>query len=393
MSLWFLVPVVGFVASVLILFRVSYQMLTMPRLHRVVPEIPRGLPRLSVVVPACNEGEVLESALVTLLASEHEDLEIILVNDRSTDDTGAIMDALAESDPRVRVVHIDTLPEGWLGKVHAMDVGGRDATGRYVLFADADVQYGPLCLARAVAWAEAESLDHLTLMPLVRGGTVLCEAVMSVFGGAYVTAFPPDAVNADVPGKFAGLGVFNMVRLAAFRRTEGWEWLRLEVADDTGLGLLMNRHGAKARFGMANEDLSIQWYGSVSAMVRGLEKNMFIAGAQGNPFFALLLGLFAAWPVLCLVGVLLSPWPWVAALAPVGMLGCGWSCGRLGFRPVCGALGPLTGPLLAWMLLRSAWIGWRNGSIEWRGTVYQLDALRAGQRLKMWGSSSADEGP
>ncbi|MCX5673257.1 MAG: glycosyltransferase, partial [Planctomycetota bacterium] len=110
-----------------------------PRLEEVRPPEPAAWPKLSVIVPACNEADKIEPAMRTLLAEDYPDLEILAVDDRSTDATGDIIDRLAAEDPRVRAIHVKELPAGWLGKVHALDRGFQESRGRFVLFTDADV--------------------------------------------------------------------------------------------------------------------------------------------------------------------------------------------------------------------------------------------------------------
>src|SRR6185369_2740694 len=108
----------------------------------------------SVVVPACNEARTIERALTSLLAQDYPDLEIVLVDDRSSDETGAIIEHLAASDRRISAIHVRELPAGWLGKVHALQRGLERARGELVLFTDADIHFAPGALRRAVAWVE-----------------------------------------------------------------------------------------------------------------------------------------------------------------------------------------------------------------------------------------------
>jgi cellulose synthase/poly-beta-1,6-N-acetylglucosamine synthase-like glycosyltransferase len=138
------------------------------RLHRLAslraPE-PSAWPRVSVVVAARNEAATVERALPTMLALDYPDLEVIVVNDRSDDDTGAILDRLAATAPRLRVVHVRELPPGWIGKNHALHTGADSATGEWVLFTDADIHFEPDTLLRAIAYSRAHSLDHLAAVP------------------------------------------------------------------------------------------------------------------------------------------------------------------------------------------------------------------------------------
>src|SRR6185369_5444580 len=102
-------------------------------------------------VPACNEAGTIETALASLLAQDYPGLEIVLVDDRSSDGTGVIIDRLAASDPRISAIHVRDLPIGWLGKVHALQRGLERVRGALVLFTDADIYFAPGSLRRAVS--------------------------------------------------------------------------------------------------------------------------------------------------------------------------------------------------------------------------------------------------
>jgi glycosyltransferase involved in cell wall biosynthesis len=122
-------------------------------------------PRVSVVFAALNEAATLGAAVPTMLALDYPDWELIAVNDRSEDATRAILDQLAQTDSRLKVVHVTALPEGWLGKNHALADGAEAATGEWILFTDADIHFQPDALRRAVAYARAQTLDHLAAVP------------------------------------------------------------------------------------------------------------------------------------------------------------------------------------------------------------------------------------
>ena len=256
------------------------------------------------------------------------------------------------------------------------------------MFADADVHYASDALERAVSWLEEERLDHLVLMPLLRSKSVLAEAVIGHFGGFFMSFFSPRRVNRGAPGAYVGVGAFNMVRRETFDRTEGWEWLRLEIADDVGLGYLMHRHGAKARFGLATMSLSVEWYSSVGSMVRGLEKNLFVVGAKARLHRALLCSVGMLIPPIAVAISVAAQWHELVVLTLM-VLGISCGYGRLaGARLVAGALAPLGGPLIAWAMLRSAWRCSRSGEVAWRDTTYEIDDLIAGQRVSLMSSGS-----
>lgn len=149
------------------------------------PVTPSGNPRVSIIVPARNEEAEIENGLHSLLALDYDNYEVIAINDRSTDRTGAIIERVARESvdgqiesqtPRIsqirvetghplRVIHHTELPVGWLGKTHAMWTATNQATGEWLLFTDADVIFKPDSLRRALAYAEGTAADHLVLFP------------------------------------------------------------------------------------------------------------------------------------------------------------------------------------------------------------------------------------
>jgi glycosyltransferase involved in cell wall biosynthesis len=355
--------------------------------HAPVPDV---WPRLSVVIPACDEATSLESAVTTLLQQDYPDLEIILVDDRSTDGTAEIIERLAREDPRIRAVHVETLPQGWLGKVHALHCGVEQASGDWLLFTDADVHFAAGTLRRAVAFVLHQQVDHLTLIPRTIQKSFWLELAVNTFGLLFFITTRAASVNRPDSKAFVGIGAFNLVNARRFHRTAGFEWLRLEPGDDVGLGMMIKQSGGTTRLAFAYEDLSLQWYASVTDMFKGLEKNLFGPGSHyrwrlmlvrvgiiwalvAAPYFSLALGL-------------------VYELAPLWIAGAAAISVQLIF-PVCFVadrknkslillLFPVGVLLITAMMLRAGYQCLKNGGIDWRGTHYPIDQLRAGQRVK-----------
>jgi len=355
-------------------------------LERLTPREPERWPRLSVVIPACNEGESLRSAIATLLGQDYTDLELVLIDDRSSDATGRIADELAAADPRVVALHVAELPPNWLGKVHALEVGTRAARGEWLLYTDADVHFAPGALRRAVAWAIEERLDHLTVAPELHAASFWHDATQAAFATAYLQRTRAERAGRPGSRAYVGIGAFNLVRREFFERTSGFDWLRLEVLDDVGLGLMVTRHGGRSRLALGLHQVEVRWYGSLREMARGLEKNLFAfvghyrlwrAVAVAAAVAAFVLGPFAAlvhpsWPVVALGTAALLSLLSYAALVSLAI-------GRSFLVLLAQPLGQL---LLAGMLVRSAVACTRRGGVSWRGTTYGLDALRAGQRVR-----------
>jgi len=144
--------------------RVAYGALRLPWVRDFPPAPDAACPRISVLFSARDEEEKLPAALRTLMEIDYPDFEVVAVDDRSQDRTGEILDAFAAAYPRLRVVHVDRLPEGWLGKPHGLEKAYDASSGEWLLFTDADVRFKPDVLRRAISLEKIHNLDHLTLL-------------------------------------------------------------------------------------------------------------------------------------------------------------------------------------------------------------------------------------
>jgi glycosyltransferase involved in cell wall biosynthesis len=383
-------------ASGLWLLLVAYWLWTLSRLPRFGEETARlafddfSWPALSVIVPACNEARRIEAALASLSAQDYPGLEILAIDDRSTDATGEILERLAMRDARIRVLHVQALPKDWLGKVHALHQGAQRARGDWWLFTDADVRYRPAMLRRAIRYAESQGVDHLVCLPEVHAEGLWLDVAARAFLLLLCVGTRLALVNAPGSRTPIGIGAFNLVRAETFRRTPGFEWLRMETVDDYGLGVMVKEAGGRTRLVRADDDLSVTWYESLGAMVRGLEKNSFgaVAGySWARVAYALTLvwGLVAAPPAALAVGWTQSaPLVLGAGLAPFAAIAVFalFAPRRRARDVVAWLLAPPGIAIIGWMMLRSAWLCTRHGGIDWRGTHYPLEALRRGQRVR-----------
>ncbi len=363
----------------------------MPRLVELADPAPETWPRLSVIVPARDEAEKLPAAAATLLAADYPDLEIVFVDDRSTDGTGEIIDRLAGGDGRVRALHVGELPPGWLGKVHALERGLAASTGAFVLFTDADVHFRPQTFRKAVAHCHADRLDHLAVLPECWPAGFAVDALVSVFVRQFlVFIVRPWSIGRPGSRAYAGIGAFNLVRRSALEATEGLGWLRREVADDMGLGLLMKRSGARCALVAGFGSVGLRWYRSVPEAARGAEKAYASAWRFRllRPVIdaAIVLALELS-PLLTLLPLAFAPLRAVgyAGLAVLGAFACTAVClGRWARAPLLPILaGPVIAPLLVALTFRAALVGRRRGGVCWRGTLYATEMLRGGNRVRL----------
>ncbi len=372
---WIAIPLVGLHMS-----------RSVPRLIDVDDPVPDEWPRVSIIAPACNEADTVEAAVRSWLKSDYPNLEIIAVDDRSTDDTRAILTRLAANDERVTLVCVDELPAGWLGKTHAMHQGSQSATGDYLLLTDADVHQSPDALRRAVAHARHHGRDHLAVLPDISSHGFWLDVALAAFGRGFIMGQRVWKVSDPDSSAFVGVGAFNLLRREAFLACGGFAELKLDIADDLAVGHLMKTSGRPCGVAAGTDLIGLSWYGSLGDMVHGLEKNVFPLmqfKVWLAALFALLVVFFDLAPFLALFAPLGSPWlPYFGVAALAGIAGAAFGAKIWMRRPFLPGLAiPFSGMIMAWIFLRSAWVGSRNGGVLWRGTFYPAETLRGKMRV------------
>jgi len=352
-----------------------------PRLTSQPPASTADAPSVSIVVAARDEARVIEPAMRSLLALRYPPsrFEIIAVDDRSTDGTGEILNALAAADPRLRVLRVDELPEGWLGKNHALSAGAAAARGEWLLFTDADVVMEPDALLRAIGYAEARALGHLAVLPEVRVPGILLQAFVTGFVAVGLAALRPWKAKDPRSKRSAGVGAFNLVRRTTYQRVGGHARIRLRPDDDLKLGKILKRSGARADVLSGTGAISVAWYHSMGEAINGLMKNSFavveyrsVLMLMGAVFY-LVVGLG---PLAGLVlGSGLTRWLGAAGLSAVSLLLL-WIRAETRTPRRSALLFPVVAALLAWILIRALVLTLSQRGITWRGTFYPLHALR-----------------
>lgn len=340
----------------------------------------RPWPAVSIIVTARNEERHLEPALRTLLQLDYPALQVVVVNDRSEDGTGEIVERLAAEDGRVRPVHVSQLPAGWLGKNHAVQAGAEQADGDYLLLTDADVYMEPETLRRAVDFARQRDADHVALLPEVDARGALLQSFINTFAIMFITYFRPWHAANSRSRVYVGIGAFNLIRREAFFRVGGMEPIRMRPDDDMMLGKVLKQNGLRQEVLSGISMVRVPWYESLGEAVRGLEKNAF-AGAEYSVVRVMLMtAVCAAAYLLPLLGACFATGParWLLATCAAAQLLLATSSAlRLGLRVWAGLLFPVGVVLLIYTQWRSTWLALWRGGIRWRGTHYSLAELKA----------------
>ncbi len=354
-----------------------------PGLRSVDPLPESSLPTLAIVATAKDEAARVESAARSLLAQDYPGLSLVIVDDRSMDGTGAILDRLALEDPRLRVVHIDALPYGWVGKCYALARGAEATDSEWILFVDADVTLEPDAARRAVSLASRDGWDHVAVGPDMRLESLGEEIFVAAFMVVFDTSQRPWRASNPRRRNAIGIGAFNLVRRESYRRAGGHEALRYELIDDMALGkILKQKGGARQTFARHDGLVSVHWHPGIRGLIHGVEKNAFPGLRYNVP-----LGLIAPWLLLVVswapvFGFLLgSPAAWaLSLLAWCGVLLCYREVERsVNIKAWHVVTMPVGVTLFLYAFVRSMALTLIRGGVVWRGTFYPLEELKRGR--------------
>jgi glycosyltransferase involved in cell wall biosynthesis len=351
-------------------------LLLAPRLR---PRAPERFPLVSAIVPARDEERDIERAVRALLAQTYPALELIVVNDRSTDATGEILGRIARDDARLTVIDNAEPPEGWLGKPWALHQGASHAHGELLLFIDADVIYEPEAIAAAVAEIEERGLPMLMLMPHFDMRGFWEQVAMPNLAVFAFTIMPLWLMNRTRFARFGlGSGTGNLVRRADYEACGGHAPLRDAVVDDVGLARLFRRNGRRTEFVLADTLVSVRMYHGLDELVRGFTKNSFAVVGRS---YVLALGsvfLGAFFHILPYVLALLGDPVSIAVVVIISLTRLILFV-SLRYRIDNALFGhPLMMLVWCWIMLRSLWLTGIRRELEWRGRRYDARRTRFG---------------
>lgn len=348
---------------------------------------PPDAPLVSIIIPARNEGRNIEACVRSILSSTYPALEVVVVDDRSEDATGALARAIAAEDARVYVMTSRPLGAGWLGKQWACAQGALVARGGILCFTDADTRHAPDLLVRSVNAMFARGADLFSVVGQQELGTFWERAVQpQVFSMLLARYGGPEVVNRSrrAIDKIAN-GQCLFVRRTPYHELGGHGAVRGKVAEDLALAQLFFARGKRTELIAGLNQLSTRMYTSLGELVRGWMKNIYAGGVDATPGGsigrALLPLLLAAAPVM-----MLAP-PLAIVAAAFGLVGSGvaiWAAiataamlawwvmvyaGVLRLSPAYALAFPLGSAVLLYIILRAVARGRR---VEWKGRAYRI---------------------
>jgi len=353
---------------------------TMRQLADVTPAPAGAGPRVSIIVAARDEERHIRAAVAALLGQDYHDVELIVVDDRSTDRTGPILDAMAAKTERLSVVHIKELPAGWLGKNHALHVGAQRATGELLLFMDGDVMLHRSAVSRAVHVFDDPGADHVTVSPQMDLPSWVLQLVVGYFLTWGMVVSRVWLVENPKSSAYIGIGAFNMVRAANFKAVGGHSRIPMRPDDDLMLGKILKQSGAQSRVLFGQGMVAVEWYRTIAEATAGFRKNAFtVLNYSVSTFVFATLGNLA----LCVypfVAVWMTDGPEqrlhvVTIAALLAAFARNAAAQRLPLWLTL--LYPLGAALETGMLVVAVSRTLIAGGIDWRGTFYPLDQLRA----------------
>jgi glycosyltransferase involved in cell wall biosynthesis len=368
-----LVPAVWRVAVIVTILR------DRTRLPRVATaSLPHAWSLVSVIVPARNEDRGLEACLTSLSAQTHAPLEILVVDDASTDRTPEIIAASVARDPRIRPFRVDGPPPGWTGKNFALASAVPAARGTWLLFTDADTIHVPEAIARAVGFAEAHGVALLSLTSRQLAASFWERVIQPVVFGLLDQWYPLGRVNDPTSSLAAASGIFILVSREAYAAVDGHRAVAGEVLEDVALARNVKRSGRRVLFADGADLVSARMYADLPAIRRGWTKNLHaLRDRHIGRALSSAAGLFltAVWPTLALVGAAVSGHRVAVLLAgsATGVVLAAEALFRVrrGHDPAWSPTLPLGALLVLGFLLESAIRGRLGLGVHWKGRHYE----------------------
>lgn len=339
-------------------------------------------PSVAIIIAVRNEEADLKNALISVCNLDYSNFKIIVVNDRSTDNTGNILRAVQKDFP-IEVIKIETLPPGWLGKNHALFAGLTRSDEEYMLFTDADVIFKKDVLGKAMQFVVKNDLDHLTILPEITTPSSLVKSVLSTFIILLTAMQRPWAAKISSSKASIGVGAFNFVKRKKYMLAGTHKAIAMRPDDDLQLAAMMKRAGGKTDVLYGLNMIEVEWYKSVKEFINGLMKNAY-SGFDYN-----LLKLIAG--VLGVLLVFVLPVPVILFFgntSQIIMLAFTLASQLILFWKMPGSKGKwwfgftliYSGIILVYIFIKAAFTNIRDGGIYWRETFYSLAELRKAKK-------------
>lgn len=343
-----------------------------------VPPVASGRRRLplSVIIPARNEAANIVPAVEAVLASQGVEVEVIVVDDQSTDETPELVTQLSQTDGRVKLVSAPDLPPGWCGKQHACQVGADHASHERLVWIDADVRLAPEALAALSDYLDETGVKLVSGFPRESTGSLGEHLLIPLIHFVLLGFLPITRMRRSThPAYAAGCGQFFVADRTAYRQSGGHAAIRNSLMDGITLPRSFRRAGFPTDVVDATPLAECRMYHGTQATWRGLAKNAVEGIAHPRRILPMTILLFGGqvMPAGLLFVTIHQPVPFTLSLMAVSLSLAVRAVMARRFRQ--SALGVLLHPLAILSLLLIQWtslVRWLIGSKrEWRGRSYQ----------------------
>lgn len=339
---------------------------------------PRAAPELSIIVPARDEARQIEQCLRSLLAQDYPHVEVIVVDDRSHDDTAAIVARIAAEDPRVHLISGEPLPAGWVGKPWALHQGAQHARGEWLLFTDADTIHEPNAATASLVYARAHDIDVLSVLTeqfmVTAPERLLLPSILWIIAFAIGSL---DAINDPANESALFNGQYILVLRRVYHAIGGHEAVRGEIAEDLELARLFKRDRRfRSALVGANGLVRVRMYRSLREIWNGFVKNFWVGARDQQTLAAigivLLTCISPLTPVALVLALLLHAWlaALVLTLAISATIAGAWpGMYRLGLG-VASSLCLPVGIAVVVAIFVTSIVRHARGGVTWRGRRY-----------------------
>ena len=337
-------------------------------------------PKVSVIIPIRNEEERLSDCLDSLLNQDYPNLEVILVDDESSDNTPYIAESYRLKDRRIKVLHSERLPEGWVGKNRACHRGYEASKGEVLLFMDADTKIKPWVISSAVNCLLHEKLDALTLSPRIECRDLWAKIMQPLINLIFRALLAP--LTNDQKSRFGYVnGCFFLICRQVYEDVGGHKRVKDQILEDVSFGLLLKSEGFRVRMFRGEDAALTLWSRDLSTLWSGLVREMtpIIIGHRGWAL-SLSLGAFAIFLLPFLLPIIHLYGEPIDFTSPIILSACsmmvileGVEAQRgLGINPIYSVAPPLASFILVSATIASAYRSVWGGGIDWRGRRYRL---------------------
>lgn len=336
-------------------------------------------PSVVIIIAVRNEEYALKEALTSVCNLDYNNYKVLVINDRSTDNTGQILSEMQAQYNHLSVINIDMLPERWLGKNHALYTGSTSSHEDYMLFTDADVVYHKDVLKKAIHYCVKNNLDHLTVLPGIISPSSRLNSVIMTFVIMLTALQRPWAAKIKTSKASMGVGAFNLVKREIYERAGTHKAIAMRPDDDLKLAASIKAAGGNADVLYGRKEIQVEWYTSVKEFINGLMKNIF-SGFKYNAFLAAggalgtLLFFVLPIPLVLIFGNNMARifvvCTFIFQLTLYGNMP--GSNGKWWYA----FLSIYAGIIMVYIILKATITNLYNGGIYWRDTFYSLKELR-----------------